>query len=156
MDSLCEEISFKKRRLELGSIPAASAFASLQSTFGKEKERDQGLKIKTESGEKPRERRYEIEEDIFFDFLASSLASSKQHIVVNSENDERVRDEAKELECREELNTSFIMVDSGSDTEVSGDELQKEGLKDMQCDKDLKNLSCIVCRQVADLGFFIS
>lgn len=115
--------------------------------FGKEKERDQGLKIKTEPwSEKPRERCYGIEEDIVFDFLVSSLASNKRQIVVDSEKDERVRDEDKELECREKLNTSSILVDNGSDTEVSEDELQKYGLEDMQCDQELNNLSCTVCR----------
>lgn len=117
-----------------------------ENPFGKGKERDQGLKIKAEPSEKPRERCYEIEEDIVFDFLVSSLASNKQQIVVDSEKDERVRDEDRELECREELNTSSILVDNGSDTEVSEDELQKYGLEDMQCDQELNNLSCIVCR----------
>lgn len=123
-----------------------SASASPRSTDSKEKERDRGVKIKAESKEKPRERLREIEEDIFFGLPSSSLASNKMKDVDKGEKEERSKDKAKEIECKEEKSVLTFGADSGSDTEVSGDELQKDGLEEMQFELELGNLSCVVCK----------
>lgn len=144
--NLSEEIPLKKIKLESGSSPVVSASASPRSTDSKEKERDRGVKNKPESKEKPRERLREIEEDIFFGLPSSSLASNKMKDVDKGEKEERSKDRAKEIECKEEKSVLTFGADSGSDTEVSGDELQKDGLEEMQFELEFGNLSCVVCK----------
>lgn len=142
--NLTEENPAKKPRLDLGSSPVVSASASPRSSDGKEKDKDR-TKSKSDSKDKPRERLREIEEDIFFGFPSSSLSSNRQKDVEKSDKDEKQRDKPKEQHDTKEEKIS--QADSGSDTEISGDEQQHvDSLEDMQFELELGNISCVVCK----------
>lgn len=142
--NLTEENPAKKPRLELGNSPVVSASASPRSSDGKEKDKDR-TKSKSDSKDKPRERLREIEEDIFFGFPSSSLSSNRQKDVEKSDKDEKQRDKLKEQHDTKEEKVS--QADSGSDTEISGDEQQHgDSLEDMQFELELGNISCVVCK----------
>jgi len=165
---LSQEVPIKKPKLE--SSASSSSSGSPRSIDVKERsDRSGNDKAKSSVSEikkeKPRERLREIEEDIFFGPSPTVSSGNRAKERERLERDERERAKLKEKEVikvKVEPPSVPTMVpvmaaaatvdDSGSDTEVSGDDTleednaeQTDNMDEMQFEL-LGSLSCVICK----------
>jgi hypothetical protein len=165
---LSQDIPIKKPKLE--SSASSSSSSSPRSLEVKDRnERDRLGSDKAKSAvtdvvkDKPRERLREIEEDIFFGPVAT-LSSNRAKDRERSEREEREKATAKlkekELKEKKELVPAIVAPvvptvaasdDSGSETEVSGDDTvegdigDEDNMDEVQFEF-LGSLSCVICK----------
>jgi len=102
----------------------------------------------TPAKEKPRERLREIEEDIFFGPAAATTSFSNR----SKERDRQEREDrdkqATKVKEKKGVVVMPMVVDSGSDTEVSDDAGHDDvgQAEQIQFDLDIGNLSCVICK----------
>ena len=164
---LSQDVPIKKIKLET-SASSSSSGSPRSIEVRPDRERIVSEKKSSTSvdfvKEKPRERLREIEEDIFFGPSASMGSSNRAKDRERLEREEREKAKVKEKEVKEKkeytpavavapvVAPASVVVDSGSETEVSGDDTLEEDSGDQTDNMDemqfelIGSLSCVICK----------